>query len=390
MQSITPSITTAPLAEPTPRRRAKVNLHAIALVLGLCLLGILRPHAQGFSLSPAPVLEVTDTTGAIVPLACVWSYNSGTTTPATTYSDTLGTANTNPIIAGADGTFKVYLPLGVTLKYVEENVPCSSASHGPVLRTIDPVAAVPAYTYTPWTVGQPTDAGVVNNWVPNSGAISGSTELFINTTGLTITGFAGGKVAGQQILLQNIGTGIVSLVHQSSSSSAGNKINNLVASGPTSLAPGGVALYTYDGTTYWRLVSYDQGAWISLPFGALAYTGDAGGLMTWTVTAGEVMTQAYKLRGTDVTVTWDIQGSTTSGTAANYVQISNRAWGGFVPAFTKLDAVAYLNDGTTVSSGFAAVAASGTSFSIYRVSAANYALVSGGFYTYGTVTIPVQ
>lgn len=61
------------------------------------------------SIQPFPVFRAFDANG--VPLAGgkLYTYNSGTTTPATTYSDAAGTVpNTNPVILDSTGTALIY------------------------------------------------------------------------------------------------------------------------------------------------------------------------------------------------------------------------------------------------------------------------------------------
>lgn len=67
--------------------------------------------------------------------ALVYTYLAGTSTPATTYSDASGTANTNPVVADSAGRVTIYLQQGISYKYVVKT------SAGVLIRTIDPVAA---------------------------------------------------------------------------------------------------------------------------------------------------------------------------------------------------------------------------------------------------------
>lgn len=98
---------------------------------------------QSYTIAPSPFLTVLDNSGNVVNLGCVWTYSAGTSTAATTYSDTSGTPNSNPVIADSAGRVTIYLTPGSSYKLVFENVPCSSSSHGTVLRTADNIGAVP-------------------------------------------------------------------------------------------------------------------------------------------------------------------------------------------------------------------------------------------------------
>lgn len=100
--------------------------------------------AQTATLTPSPYQLVTDSNNAPVNLACVWTYVAGTTTPATTYSDTSGTTNSNPIIVPATGRYVAYLTPGSSYKVVYENPPCSASAHGSTILSQDNIGAIPA------------------------------------------------------------------------------------------------------------------------------------------------------------------------------------------------------------------------------------------------------
>ncbi len=98
--------------------------------------------AQTFTISPPPFLTAFDNSGKIINGSCVWTYSAGTTTPATTYSDNLGTTNSNPIKTDSAGRFTAFLQVGVSYKFVYESA-CTPPAHGSVLRTADNIAAMP-------------------------------------------------------------------------------------------------------------------------------------------------------------------------------------------------------------------------------------------------------
>lgn len=111
----------------------------------LALLFALLPafaSAQTYTIAPPPFLTAFDNVGHIINNACVWTYLAGTTTGATTYSTSNGTANANPIRSDLAGRFTVFLSPGVSYKFVYES-PCTPPAHGTTLRTADNVAAVP-------------------------------------------------------------------------------------------------------------------------------------------------------------------------------------------------------------------------------------------------------
>ena len=112
----------------------------------LALLAFVLPSpafSQTYTLAPSPHLVALNNSGTIISSGCVWTYLTGTSTPATTYTTSSGTANANPIIADSAGRFVAFLQPGTTYRFVYENTPCSASSHGTVLATRDGVAAVP-------------------------------------------------------------------------------------------------------------------------------------------------------------------------------------------------------------------------------------------------------
>ena len=133
--------------------------------------------------------------------------------------------------------------------------------------------------------------GSQDNWAPGIGA-----ETLISWSGasdMTVTGFAAGA-AGRRITFLNVGSNVAYFTHQSGSSSAGNKLRNIATSGTTPVAPRGAATFEYDGTD-WRLVTHDQGAWISVAYSAGNFTATAP--TTWTVDSGDQITYQFKLVG---------------------------------------------------------------------------------------------
>lgn len=102
--------------------------------------------AQSYTLTPWPYLQLVDNSGVAVNNGCIWTYQSGTTTPVTTYSDTAGTPNLNPVRTDTAGrsTLAVYLISGQNYKFVYENNDCAPPAHGTVIRTQDNILATPS------------------------------------------------------------------------------------------------------------------------------------------------------------------------------------------------------------------------------------------------------
>jgi hypothetical protein len=113
-----------------------------------------------------------------------------------------------------------------------------------------------------------------------------------NASLLTLDGIAGG-VDGQLLTIVTANAR-VDLPHQGTGSAAGNRLINQV-SGTTPLSANGNAVYQWQAiANAWRLVTYEQGAWITPPYAASLYTANTG---SWTVEAGDVGTHLYRLVG---------------------------------------------------------------------------------------------
>lgn len=98
--------------------------------------------AQG-TITPSPFQTVLDSNGSPINGACVWTYVAGTSTPINTYTSvTLGSANTNPIVADSAGRYTAFLSPGSSYKFVYEAA-CTPPSHASVFRTADNISAVP-------------------------------------------------------------------------------------------------------------------------------------------------------------------------------------------------------------------------------------------------------
>jgi hypothetical protein len=204
-----------------------------------------------------------------------------------------------------------------------------------------------------------TSTGTQNNFALTTGA----TLLRCNNASLlTLTGLSAG-VDGQRITIVSIGAGQVDVSHQDAGSTAANRLINCATVGKTSLAAGtGVATYQYDATTArWRLLSHDQGAWITPAYAAGTYTTDAG---TWTVDAGDVISFKYKLSGRTLTVSIRLD---TTTVATNPGELRVAIPGGYTSAIAGQDvAVIFDNSTTTSDDGVAVVAVAGTYISTFK------------------------
>jgi hypothetical protein len=137
--------------------RAVSGWTRMLVALALLLVRAAPVAAQLYTLAPPPYQTVLNNAGAPVSNACVWTYSAGTTTPIATYSDNVGTVNTNPIRTDPAGRFTAYLVPGTGYKFVYE-LPCTPPAHGVVLRTADNVAGTPTASIV--TTG---------TWIPSLG-----------------------------------------------------------------------------------------------------------------------------------------------------------------------------------------------------------------------------
>lgn len=162
-----------------------------------------------------------------------------------------------------------------------------------------------------------------------------------NASLLTITGIT--AQAGQRVVIVSVGAGQVECAHQSTGSTAANRLINCATSGTTPLAAGsGAATYVYDDTTdRWRLVKHTQGAGITRAFNAGDYSG--AGTMTVTAEASDVVSFAYLLNGRMLTVFFYLDSLTIGGTPTGGVQITIP--NGFVGARLVAGVTRYINAG---------------------------------------------
>lgn len=217
---------------------------------------------------------------------------------------------------------------------------------------------------------------------------SGDLVIYLNNATLsTIQGIAAGA-DGQRLTLLSKGAGQVDLAHQNGGASAANRLINCATSGNTSLAPGvGTAVYVYDATaTRWRLVSHEQGAWITPAYAGGNFA--ANGSMTWTVDAGDVTTCAYYLKGRTLTITWELATTTVGGTPNTQLKIGNGAWGGLTAAKAIVGQMVYLDNGASAVTGEVSVGAAATELLLTKFSG-NWSAATNTTYSFGQVLIEV-
>lgn len=319
-----------------------------------------------------------DATGAPMGGALLYSYAAGTSTPLATYSDSaLTTPNTNPVVANAGGLFPAIYLSNAAYKF---DLQSSAAVSLFTQDNVYPPAYLATTAVAP-VIQSSTSIGTQNDFALTTGV----TLLRMNNASLvTVTGFSAG-VDGQRVRIVSIGAGQVDLVHQSSGSVAANRLINVATSGNTSLAAGsGTADYVYDATTArWRLVSHEQGAWITRTFAAGNYTGSAG---TWAVASGNVSVDAYRLQGKTLSMAESLSGSTSTTPGTQYKVLIP---GGFTAARPTNTGAQVTDNGTNVA-GLLDVATSATTVSFFRADLANYTAGSANVAVRGSISFEVQ
>jgi hypothetical protein len=230
-----------------------------------------------------------------------------------------------------------------------------------------------------------TSTGTQNNFVLTPGA---SVLRCNNATLLTITGIAAG-FDGQRLILESVGAGQVDLVHQSASSSVGNKLLNFATSGNTSLAAGvGTAEFEYDATTgSWRLIAHEQGAWITPTYASGNFTGD---VTTWTVDSGDILGSGYLLRGRTLHVIFSAQTTSTGAATNTALRVGNGAWGSFTAARDVLIIAMYNDNLGGLTAGFMQVGpASSATLIAFKKFTGTFAAATNTTAVYGEIVLEV-
>ena len=93
---------------------------------------------MAYTLTPTPFQTVVDSNGNPYSGALITTYLAGTSTLATTYTTSAGTANANPIVADGAGRFVAYLDPAVSYKFVY------TTAASVAIKTVDNIAAVPS------------------------------------------------------------------------------------------------------------------------------------------------------------------------------------------------------------------------------------------------------
>lgn len=90
-----------------------------------------------YTLTPDPYSYFTDDNGHPLVGGLIYTYAAGTSSPATTYANASGTANSNPVVLDAAGRAAIYLDPTLSYKYLVKT------SAGALVRSADNILGVP-------------------------------------------------------------------------------------------------------------------------------------------------------------------------------------------------------------------------------------------------------
>lgn len=269
--------------------------------------------AIGAPLAPVARQRVFTNLGVVAPGAKLHTYFVGTLLNQPTYSDSaLSVANANPLTASASGLFgPVYLSFGATYRFV-----VNEANDSTLIWDQDNIVAGVSEGSTVTIL-----VGTQNNLViaPGVTVLSCQNATDLTLTGVALTGLVAVPEEGSQLLIQADGAGNVILPHNNAGSIARYRFQNVATSAPTYLKPlRGFALYQYDlRSGRWRLIAHEQGGWITPTFNAADFTANTG---SWTLTAPDVLCNAFYLQGARLSVAIDLATTTITATPTNVIQ----------------------------------------------------------------------
>ncbi len=194
-----------------------------------------------YLLTPTPqqqIFSLDATTGLYTPAsgAKVYTYVAGSTsTPISTYADNIGTLNSNPIVADAQGRFTAYLLAGTFYKYV-----ITTSTGSPIL-TQDYIGNVASSSMSPsYKAKTGTYTAVANDFVS---CTSGS---------FTVTLPSAAANANAAIWVVNNGTGTIT-VGRTGSDTVGLATTQTLNPGSTVTAQGDEMTFISDGISNWNI-----------------------------------------------------------------------------------------------------------------------------------------
>ena len=174
--------------------RSSIGILSSALI-GLIILLSPSARAQSFSIMPYAKIQFFDANGRPLVGGKVCSYQAGTTTPLATYSDSIGTLNTNPVTLDSSGRANIWLGTSAYKIQLQDSTGTPGVCNGQVIWTVDNIianlAALLSLTNT-WTAPQTFNAATTFNALAtfNSGITSSGPNTL--SGGGTLSGIFGG------------------------------------------------------------------------------------------------------------------------------------------------------------------------------------------------------
>ena len=168
--------TTQASAETNSAAKATMRLTTPVYACVMLLTLAVSVSAQG-TLMPSPKFTAFDNNGDPISGGKVCTYAAGTSTPATTYSDSgLTTPNANPVIVDSSGRASIYLSAGQSYKVVlRQPGTTTDCTTGTIVWTQDNVGAVPSSSSSLdvlGTAGESVTAGQVVYLSDGSGGLT--------------------------------------------------------------------------------------------------------------------------------------------------------------------------------------------------------------------------
>jgi len=286
-----------------------------------------------YTLSPQPWLIFLDDAGVYLPNGQLAIYVSGTSTPATVYTSANGTAHPFPITLDATGRVPggLYLQPGLSYKFVLHAPQIEEPLDGGILKSQDPVEAVPRSGGASLSIVTGGDYTNLNVSGVNIIEYTGAGDIHIR-------GMVGG-VPGQSISIRNLSPsgGVVWLHYGDSAAAPGGQLLNRVQSGPVPITNSlGTASYIYLSSGIWGMQDYSMGGLIGTPFDPANYvTRDSA---IWTVEQNDLYAEGFYIEGRLMSYQFFYQNTSLSietgallrqmpfGWQAGYVASTNLVW----------------------------------------------------------------
>ena len=212
--------------------------------------------------------------------------------------------------------------------------------------------------------------------------------VFNNASDATIYSLKGGT-AGQIVRIYNFGSAIVNLRHASSAPAGGRILFNFIAQIDidTPIASNGNAVFFYnDSDNSWRMLYHEQGKPITPTFSAGDFT--ASGAMTWTVAAGDILTDSYYIRGKTVYYHFNYNATTVGGTLSTTLRRAIPTALILYPIAASIMICRVIDNGT-YGAGVCFIQNATSYFEINKIDNSNYAASTDNTLVQGTLIWPL-